>query len=144
MNTQLRFAVLTIGFMGALFGALSQSSAAGRSGYKVSSSVLVCDSKEEATLCINEPSDAPETVILANETTSGPSMLMPSDLAGGELSIENEALLALAVNPLDLELTPGGAIAEAQRANAQIREVEVYLKTASPEGDLTVISAGQK
>ena len=139
MTTGLRFAVITLSF----FGALSQSSAATKSGYKTTTSVMLCDGAEDTTLCLNLPQEAPETVILRSETpAAGTSIASQSDLSGGALTVENDALLALSVDPLDAKLGTQGALASAQKVNDQIRRVEMHLKTVAPGGDLTVISAG--
>lgn len=141
MNAGLRFAVITLAF----FGALSQSSAAPKAAAaKAATSIMICDQSENSGLCLIEPLEAPEQVILRDESTKAPSMVSDVEKSGGSVSVENEALLELAMNPIDMNLRPATALANAQRANDKVRAVEMYLQTASPSGDLTVISAGKK
>lgn len=141
MQAGLRFLVVALAF----FGALSQSSAAPKKSAQVSaSSITICDDAQNGGLCLIEPLEAPETVILREETTAAPSMVTENELSGGAVSVESEALLALAVNPLDLQLRPEGALSNAQDVNDKVRSIEQHLQSAAPEGDLTVISAGEK
>ena len=146
MMTGLRFTMAALAF----FGALSQSSAANQKGYKTTSSVMICDKSDESAICLNEPMDAPQAVILRDDTTAAdvkaaPSMLTLNELSGGALSVENEALMALAVDPLDLELRPENALTNAQQANEKLRSVEQYLKTASQAAEDGIVrGAGQK
>jgi len=144
MKAGLRFFVLALAFL----GSMSQSLAATKSTkYKTSASIQVCDDAKDAAVCLNTPQEAPETVILKNDTTkSVSSMVTESDLSGGGLSVENEALRDLAIEPIDTDLVPQStALENAKKANDQIQQVEIFLRTASGNGgDLKVIAAGQK
>ncbi|MES2962363.1 MAG: hypothetical protein V4760_00640, partial [Bdellovibrionota bacterium] len=136
----LRFTIAAL----ALFGSMSQSFAAAKT-HKTATSVMICDKADDSALCLNEPQESPQDVILRNETPkAAPSMVTATELSGGALTVENEALLDLAIDPIDTNLRPTNAVTNAQLANDKLRSVELYLKTAAPEGDGIVIGAGKK
>ena len=145
MKAQLALVALCFAFLGASSQALAAKSVKGPGPAPLS-----CESDD---LCLALPADAPETTLAAQaapaDKDSGLSAetksMMVSDLKGGAVSIENEMILALAIDPISSEPTQPQALSEAVRAEEQVRSLETFLKSGiGAKGNLTVITTSKK
>ena len=137
----------------AVLGASSQGWAASK-GYTVTDvAVMQCDGADEAKVCMSLPEEAPESTTTEKAPLLSPekspeksvSMLGREESSGGALDIENNMIRALAVDPLLMVPAPGVALGSGQRAQAQARAIETFLKNGiASTGDLTVVTTGKR